>query len=114
VSSTKLLDRKLNLDSKNLNTYDILVSWYSKFWSIWLWKFWPYKDSKFFVLWKQQLVEQLVQNIIYIANQTGVDGSDESSPGRLWIQVAPKVSYNEPFLQAHGLAMICPDFERII
>lgn len=59
-------------------------------------------------------MEQLVQNIIYIANQTGVDSSDECSPGRLWIQVAPKVSYNEPFLQDHGLTMVCPDFERII
>ncbi len=59
-------------------------------------------------------MEQLVQNIIYIANQTGVDSSDESSPGRLWIQVAPKVSYSEPFLQDLGLTMVCPDFERII
>jgi hypothetical protein len=48
------------------------------------------------------------------SHQTGVDSSDESSPGRLWIQVAPEVSYNEPFLQDHGLAMVCPDFERII
>ncbi len=59
-------------------------------------------------------MEQLVQNINYMANQTGVDSSDESSPGRLWIQVAPKVSDNEPFLQDHGLTMVCPDFEGII